>query len=166
MPCHRHGGMQSKSTPRPPPSTVDFPASVLGPSDEKPWLTSLETQCLHSSKEISTCQSVRGNRSMYSEKKVMVKPDKEAAVVVEALTNANGDHRQNVMLSPAKRKHQKYYLIKCIMSVCTNASKQLCFSGSCLLRLAIACICVLGPIYLKYMYALAHVLFMIASSSN
>lgn len=141
MSCHRHADMQSKSTPRPPPTTVDLSVSLLGPSDEKPSLLSLETQCMQCFEEFSTCQSMRWDMRMYSEEKVTAKPDKEPAVLTEASAKANGDRWQNMMLfSPAKRKHQKHYLMECIMFVCTNSLKQLCFSSSCLLRLAIECI--------------------------
>ncbi|KAF8776718.1 hypothetical protein HU200_003450 [Digitaria exilis] len=118
MSCHRHADMQSKSTPRPPPTTVDLSVSLLGPSDEKPSLLSLETQCMQCFEEFSTCQSMRWDMRMYSEEKVTAKPDKEPAVLTEASAKANGDRWQNMMLfSPAKRKHQKHYLMECIMQV-------------------------------------------------
>ena len=110
MSCHRHAGKQPKITPSPPAIVVDLPVLLLGPSDEKPSPSSLESQCLHCSKVFSSCQSPRGNMGMHSEKKVMAKPDEEPepAGLMEALANANGDHGHNVMLfSPVKRKRSK-----------------------------------------------------------
>ncbi|CAD6267262.1 unnamed protein product [Miscanthus lutarioriparius] len=110
MSCHRHAGKQPKGTPSPPAIVVDLPVLLLGPSDEKPSPSSLESQCLHCSKVFSSCQSPRGNMGMHSEKKVMAKPDEEPepAGLMEAWANANGDHGHNVMLfSPVKRKRSK-----------------------------------------------------------
>ena len=108
MSCHRHAGMQPKDTPSPPPVTVDPPVSLLGPSDEKLSLPSLEMQCLHLSKEFSTCQSLRGSMRMHCEKKVMSKPGEEPAGLMDASANANVDHEYNMMLfSPVKRKRSK-----------------------------------------------------------
>ncbi|OEL37146.1 hypothetical protein BAE44_0001837 [Dichanthelium oligosanthes] len=108
MSCHRHSGIQPKSTPIPPVIVVDMPVSLLGPSDEKPSLPSLETQCLHCSKEFSTCQSLTGNMRMHSETKVITKLDEEPSGMKEASANSNGDHGHNVMLfSPVKRKRSK-----------------------------------------------------------
>ncbi|RLN30444.1 hypothetical protein C2845_PM05G03750 [Panicum miliaceum] len=108
MTCHRLAGMQPRSTPSPPVIVVDLPVSLLGSSDEKPSLTSLETKCLHCSKEFSTCQSLRGNMQMHSAKKVMTKPDEEPAGLMGVSANANGYHGHKVMLfSPVKRKRSK-----------------------------------------------------------
>ncbi|RLN01110.1 uncharacterized protein C2845_PM06G32180 [Panicum miliaceum] len=108
MSCHRFAGMQPRSTPSPPVIVVDLPVSLLDSSDEKPSLTSLETKCLHCSKEFSTCQSLRGNMQMHSAKKVMTKPDEEPAGLMGASANANGYHGHKVMLfSPVKRKRSK-----------------------------------------------------------
>ncbi|RCV19203.1 hypothetical protein SETIT_3G365300v2 [Setaria italica] len=108
MSCHRHAGMQQRSTPCPPAIVVDVPVSLLGPSDEKPSLPCLETQWWHLSQEFSTNQSLRGNMRMHSEKKVMAKPNEEPAGLMEASANANGDHGHHEMLfSPVKRKRSK-----------------------------------------------------------
>lgn len=96
---------QPKSTPSPPAIVVDLHVSLLGPCDEKPLLPSSETQCQLCSKVFSTCKSLREHIRMHGEKMV-VKPDEEAAGVMEALAKANGDH--NVMVfSPGKRKRSK-----------------------------------------------------------
>ena len=110
MSCHRHAGKQPKSTPSPPAIVIDLPVLLLGPGDEKPSPSSLESQCLHCSKMFSSCQSPRGNMGMHSERKVMAKPEEEPgpAGLMEAWANANGDHEHNVMLfSPVKRKRSK-----------------------------------------------------------
>ncbi|CAN6334585.1 unnamed protein product [Urochloa humidicola] len=108
MSCHRHAGMQSRSsTPGPPAIVIDLPMSLLGPSDEKPSLPSLENQFLHCSKEFSTCQW-RGRLRMHSEEKVMAKLKEEPAGLMEALANVNGDLGRNEMqFSPVKRKRSK-----------------------------------------------------------
>ncbi|XP_039839950.1 uncharacterized protein LOC120699903 isoform X2 [Panicum virgatum] len=107
MTCHRLAVVQPRSTPSP-PVIVDLPVSLLDSSDVKPLQTSLETKCLHCSKEFSTCQSLRGNMQMHSAKKVMTKPDEEPAELMGASANVNGYHGHNVMLfSPVKRKRSK-----------------------------------------------------------
>ncbi|KAF8667491.1 hypothetical protein HU200_052684 [Digitaria exilis] len=96
--------MQSKSTPSPPPIFVDLPLSLLCPSDEKPSLPSLETQCLHCSEELS-------------------------AVLIEASANTNGDCQKNMMLfSPVKRKRSKRVMPELDSEVCA-ASALLMLSG-------------------------------------
>ncbi|KAJ1265006.1 hypothetical protein BS78_08G044600 [Paspalum vaginatum] len=110
MTIHRHAGRYPKDTPIPPVILVDLPVSLLGPSDEKPLLSSLETHCLHCSKEFSSCHALRGDIRMPSEKKEMAKSNEEPepAELMETLANANGDHGHNVMLfSPVKRKRSK-----------------------------------------------------------
>ncbi|CAL4891431.1 unnamed protein product [Urochloa decumbens] len=107
MSCHRHAGMQPRSTPSPPAIVIDLPVLLLGPSDEKPSLPSLKNQFLHCSKEFSTCQS-RGGMRTHSEEKVMAKLKEEPAGLMEASANVNGDLGHSEMLfSPVKRKRSK-----------------------------------------------------------
>jgi RNase P subunit RPR2 len=106
MSCHRHAGKQLKSTPD---LVVNLPVPLLGSSDEKSSLSSLESQSLHCSKVLSSCQSPRGDMGINSEKKVVTKSEEpEPAGLMESWANGNGDHGHSVMLfSPVKRKRSK-----------------------------------------------------------
>ncbi|CAL5092800.1 unnamed protein product [Urochloa decumbens] len=107
MSCHRHAGMQPRSTSGTTAIVIDLPVSLLGPSDEKPSLSSLENQFLHCSKEFSTCQPRRSMR-MHSEEKVMAKLKEEQDGLMEASADVSGDLGHNEMLfSPVKRKRSK-----------------------------------------------------------